>query len=622
MVFIKVENILKTSIRKLKNFAYRQCDFFLFLFDRIQYNCFWRKLRNIVLSNDAIKLNRPIGIGELTGGIALKCKCSHTMNNYLSSESTYQQFLINKSFLSCAKRNKINKKIKRFEYDPTISILLPVYRVETEFLLECLRSVEEQIYPHWELCIVEDGCNIREVKTIITDFSSRYPDKVKFLLRDENLGIVKSSQEALRMATGEFIALLDHDDRLAPDALFEVVLKLNNNPETDWIYSDNDKISENGLRCSYHPKPDWSPELLLTYNYILHFSVLRRSLVTDAGGFRDGYDGSQDHDLYLRIAEKTDNIIHISKVLYSWRQSPDSVSIDPSKKIYAYDAAIKALDDALVRRGEQGEADHASNSWFGSYRMFRHISENSIDLVVFGMNQSTYLETIEPLFQNSIIKIKNQLVHDTNQSVGDTLATALSKASSPFLLIIHENMRLESNDVLVKLLSNMVPDKVAATGPKIITNQGVVDHCGIGFTKTGRMLFPLRGMDTNMSGHGAHGALPRNVSALSPLFTIFDTTSLKQTHGFNKNFHCLWAAVADACFNLRKNGFRITVDGGISVNYQSDRYYHKMTGINSWFDAVYFMLRNRKLLKNNDPYYNCNLRLEPADFNLKQEDLI
>ena len=129
-----------------------------------------------------------------------------------------------------------------------------------------------------------------------------------------------------------------------------MVKLLNQQPDTDWVYSDNDKLDSSGLRCCLHAKPAWSPELLLTYNYILHLSVIRRSLIEQAGGFRMGFEGSQDHDLYLRLAELSSNIRHIPRTLYSWRQSADSVALNPKNKTYAYDAALRALNSALVRR--------------------------------------------------------------------------------------------------------------------------------------------------------------------------------------------------------------------------------------------------------------------------------
>lgn len=156
--------------------------------------------------------------------------------------------------------------ISKWSYRPTISLLLPVYQVNEFHLAECLKSVESQIYPYWELCIVEDKSGMPGIQDVLTLFADIHRHKVKLIFHSKNQGIASTTQDALSLATGEFISLLDHDDRLAPEALYEVASVLNKSPEIDWIYSDNDKISESGERCEYHPKPGWSPELLLTYN--------------------------------------------------------------------------------------------------------------------------------------------------------------------------------------------------------------------------------------------------------------------------------------------------------------------------------------------------------------------
>jgi len=547
------------------------------------------------------------------------CDCGKRFRNYLTSEVDYQRFLANKSFINCNEYSKRLHCIKNWKYRPIISVLLPVYRVRREHLIECLASVEDQIYPYWELCIVEDGSGMPEIRAVLNEFSIKYPAKVKLAFHKKNQGIALTSQHALELASGDYIALLDHDDRLAPDALFEAVALMNKNPETDWIYSDNDKISETGERCGYHPKPSWSPELLLSYNYILHLSIIRRKLVLAVGGFRENMEGSQDHDLYLRVSEKTSRIEHVQRILYSWRQSPASVSANPGSKAYAYEAALRAINDALKRRGENGKAIHAPNSWLGSYKIVRSVPRSPIDIAVFN-NAGCHLPPIlESPERNRISSIKNCFYLEAGEKSGEKLISVLRQTTSPFILITTGDISIHDIDIIDGLISNLTPKGVAAVSAKIVNDQGIVDHCGLSFSAEGKILFPLRGTASNISGHGAHGALPRNVIAVSPIFSLFDTDALHQVGNSLSKYYSPCGAVIAACFALHQKGFRIVADGGLSVVYNSAPYLPDFEVLNDGPDFKRLKSSYLKRLEHGDPYYNRNLREEPADFQIKLE---
>ena len=235
---------------------------------------------------------------------------------------------------------KMEIETKSWDFRPLISIVTPVYNPRRQDLLQCIQSVVDQIYGDWELCIIDGGSEQPYVKELIESFAQK-DSRIKYLSLSHNHGIAGNSNEALKMATGEFVGLLDHDDMLAPFALYEVVKFLNENPKTDFLFSDEDKVPPNGEQ-RYDPffKPDWSPDTFLSYNYACHFAVIRKNLIEDIGGFREGYDGAQDYDLILRIAQKTSNIKRIPKILYHWRASRGSVASDQASK-YAHLAAKK-----------------------------------------------------------------------------------------------------------------------------------------------------------------------------------------------------------------------------------------------------------------------------------------
>ncbi|NJO20638.1 MAG: glycosyltransferase, partial [Spirulinaceae cyanobacterium RM2_2_10] len=205
---------------------------------------------------------------------------------------------------------------------PLISVLVPVYNVESRWLERAIRSVQAQIYPHWQLCIA-DAPRQPGVRSQLERLQAADP-RLQVTFRAENGGIAAASNSALALATGAYIALLDHDDELAIDALYAIAQHLRQHPETDLIYSDEDCIDARGRRQRPQFKPDWSPDFLHSQMYLCHLSVYRTALVRDLGGFRSEYDGAQDYDLALRVTEKTPRIQHLPQVLYHWRQLPTS----------------------------------------------------------------------------------------------------------------------------------------------------------------------------------------------------------------------------------------------------------------------------------------------------------
>ena len=246
---------------------------------------------------------------------------------------------------------------ENFPFRPLISLVVPVYNTAEKYLSLMADSVMAQTYENWELCLADDASTDPHVRPFL-DRLARRDARVKVAHLSRNRGISGASNAALALATGEFIGLLDHDDVLAPSALFEVVSALNDAPATDLIYSDEDKVDDTGTeRWDPFFKPDWSPDLLLSSNYVCHFGVYRRSLVEAIGGFRSEYDGSQDYDMVLRFTEQTDRIVHLPSILYSWRAIPGSAARDIMAKPYALDAARSAIDDALVRRGVAGRVE-------------------------------------------------------------------------------------------------------------------------------------------------------------------------------------------------------------------------------------------------------------------------
>src|SRR5438445_5038220 len=245
-------------------------------------------------------------------------------------------------------------KHKKLASDPLISIVVPCYNTPKKYIEPLIASVMTQKYENWQLCLADGSTNV-ESKRLIKNLAKQ-DDRIAYIALRQNHGIVGNTNEGLKHAKGEFIAFLDHDDTLSEHALSEVAAVLRKKPKTDVVYSDEDKLSDDGKqRLLPFFKPDWSPELLLGVNYITHLVVVRKSLVDSLGGLRNGYDGAQDYDFLLRLTEVTSNIRHIPKILYHWRLAEGSTSKNVGEKTYADTAGQRALADAVKRRGIKAE---------------------------------------------------------------------------------------------------------------------------------------------------------------------------------------------------------------------------------------------------------------------------
>lgn len=247
-------------------------------------------------------------------------------------------------------------KTDKLEWYPKISVVVPVYNVDDSMLVECIESVRKQTYSNWELCLVDDCSTMENVGKTLKLYE--HEEKIKIAYHTKNEHISKTTNDGISMATGEFIGLMDCDDYLSPNALYEMAKMLNKHPEYDFIYSDEDKVDESGKeRKDPFFKPDWSPDTFMSYMYTCHFSIFRKKILDELGGERVGYEGSQDYDLVLRLMEKTMKIGHIPKILYHWRMRKESTASGMTAKPYIKNSTIKAKEDALRRRKIKGHLE-------------------------------------------------------------------------------------------------------------------------------------------------------------------------------------------------------------------------------------------------------------------------
>jgi hypothetical protein len=338
----------------------------------------------------------------------------------------------------------------------------------------------------------------------------------------------------------------------------------------------------------------------MTYNYVLHLSVIRRTTMLQAGGFRLGFEGSQDYDLYLRLSELSDKIRHIPRVLYSWRQSENSVSLNPENKSYAFDAALRALNSAIERRGEVGRASYPEYSWLGSYQINRQFERKpEIDVV----HLSTEHLSLSKLSKQTGISITSQASLATDQSIGKELYSLINKCNSPYILFLTPEIKFKSNKQLLKMVAQLIPNGVVACTVKIVNNNGLVDHCGLAYQQ-GCFKYPLRDWDMNMDGIGAYGALPRNISLISPLISLYKTKEIQKLAERLVNYQIFSAWSIALCLEIQANKLRIIVDGGVAVDYVHELPY-KLALSNK--DKILLQKKYTGFFNDNDPLYHYQM---------------
>lgn len=545
--------------------------------------------------------------------------------------------------------DQISQEIKNFDYQPKISILMPVYNVEKKWLDKCVQSVLEQVYPNWELCMSDDASTDPQVKKLLTYYQSK-DERIKVVFREQNGHISRATNSALEMATGDFCALLDNDDELAPIALYEVVKKLNEDATLDLIYSDEDKIDMEGRRFDPAFKPDFSPDLLLGTNYISHLGVYRTEILRSIGGFRVGYEGAQDYDLVLRFVEKTtaSKIAHIPKVLYYWRILPTSTAADQSTKGYAFEAGLKAVQDALTRRNIKGKVSHASGN--GLYDVDYEILKNELVSIIIPtkngyedlsrclssiVEKTSYTNyeiivadngsddpKVKRLFQEYQEKLKHtfkviSLPIPFNYSRINNLAA--EEANGSYLLFLNNDTEVISSDWLEKMVSFCQFQRIGCVGAKLYYPNHTIQHAGVVLGLGGAAGHPHHTYPQGDFGY--FGKLEINVDylAVTAACMMVKTSDFKQVGGFNEELTVAFNDV-DLCLKIYELGKNNVFLHGVELYHfesQSRGYENTPEKQARFEEETQYMQDKWAHYIANDPFYNPNLTRTAGNFSLR-----
>jgi glycosyltransferase involved in cell wall biosynthesis len=482
-------------------------------------------------------------------------------------------------------RRKIKAHLRSFAKQPLISILMPVYNPSADHLRRAIESVRAQLYPKWELCVVDDASTKEPVRAILSKYQRR-DSRIRIQFRHKNEGIAVASNEALELATGEFIALLDHDDELAPTALYFVAHEVNQHPDARLIYSDEDKLDTIDHRTNAHFKSDWNGQLFLAQNFFSHLGVFESTLIKQLG-FRSGFEGSQDYDLVLRCIEKIrpQQIRHIPRILYHWRMSPESAALNYGAKPNARIAAIKAVQEHLQRRSIAAEVMSSGDEDFRRVRYRIPNEKPKVSVIILTRDM---LELLRPCVQSILEKTNYSpfeiILVDNDTQEGGALDYLAQLAGNPqirvfrdnkgfnygrlnnlgvretkadFVALLNNDLTVISPDWLGEMVSQGLQEQVGAVGARLLYPNGRIQHAGVILGGGGIAKHAHKGLPHENHGYFSRAILAQELSAVTAACMLVRRSAYLDVGGFDEKHLEVAFNDVDFCLRLRRCGYRI-----------------------------------------------------------------
>lgn len=536
-----------------------------------------------------------------------------------------------------------------FPYKPLISVIVPVFNPPEPFLRAAIDSVIAQIYPNWELCLADDASTAPHVQAVLKEYAAQ-DGRIKATFRAEQGHIAQCSNSALELTAGEFVALLDHDDLLTPDALYAVVLLLNQHPEADFIYSDEDKIDEQGHFSHPAFKPDWVPDSFLCRMYTCHLAVYRRAILNQIDGFRLGYEGSQDYDLVLRFTEQTSQIFHIPKILYHWRIHPASIAESSAAKPYAYTAAKQALEDALVRRGEPGQVIDVPNHP-GHYIIRYQISDYKRVSIIIPTRDlgemldhclnSIFLQSTYPNYE--VIVVDNGSIEPATQIILEKWQIqepdrfrfysldipfnysainnfAVTKAQGEFLLFLNNDTAVITPDWITAMVEQAQRASIGAVGARLLYPDHTIQHAGIVLGIAAATGHSHKHFAADAFGYLGQIVSVCNYAAVTGACLMCRTEAFKAVRGFEEALAVSYNDI-DLCLKFLEKGFQNVYLPHVQLyHYESKSRGQDITPEKQarFFAETDWMRQRWADWMKRDPYYSPNLTIQHQDYRLRE----
>lgn len=542
----------------------------------------------------------------------------------------------------------LRRRLALLEKPPLISVLMPVYNTPEKLLREAIESVRAQVYENWELCIADDCSTEPHVKRVLSEYTKRDP-RIKIVFRDKNGHISHASNSALELVTGEWVALLDHDDLLRPHALAEIVLEINRHPDAELIYSDEDKIDSEGRRYDPCFKPDFSRELFRSQNYLNHLTVHRAENIRAVGGWRPGFEGSQDYDLNLRVFERIapERIRHIPKVLYHWRAVEGSTALDGSQKNYAYMAGLRALEEHVERMDIPAKAEEAPGTPFYRLRFFVPEPQPLVSLIIPTRDKVELLRNcVESIREKTTYGNYEILAADNGSVEEETLAYfselkkaknvrvirydkpfnysainnfAVEKAKGSIIGLVNNDIEVISPDWLTEMVSWAVQPDVGCVGAKLYYANDTVQHGGVIVGVGGVAGHSHKHFPRHHPGYFSRLKVLQNLSAVTAACLLIRKNLFEEVGGLNDVDLTVAFNDVDLCLKVQEAGYTNVWTPYAelyhleSISRGAEDAPEKMARFKS---EIMYMQRRWKKIIEHDPFYSPNLTKAREDFSL------
>ena len=536
---------------------------------------------------------------------------------------------------------------KKWKNPPLISVAVPAYRTPPGFLEQMILSVKEQTYPHWELCIVNASRGEDGMEQVLGRYAGG-DERIRVKNLEENLGIAGNTNEALEMARGEFVGLLDHDDLLAPQALFRIAEALTADPQADAVYTDEDKVTTDlSEHFQPHFKPDFNLDLLRSNNYITHFFVVRTRLAREAGGFRREFDGAQDYDFIFRCTEEAKKVLHVPEVLYHWRTHKASTADNPASKMYAFEAGKRAIEAHLARCGQEGTVSLRKD--LGFYRVEYPVQgEPLVSILIPNRDQKETLEKcLNSIWEKSTYKNYEILIVENNSSSPEIFNyyreiekrpgvriltwkegfnySAINNfgeksAAGDYLLFLNNDVEVINPRWIEELLGNCQRKEVGIVGAKLYYPDDTIQHAGTVIGIGGIAGHAFLNMPRSRTGYLHKASLQMDLSAVTAACMMMKRQVFKQLGGFEERLSVAFNDV-DLCLRTVQAGYLVVYNPEVELYH----YESKSRGaedseekVRRFQEEIEFMrCRWMDLLKKGDPYYNRNLTLSKWNYSLR-----
>lgn len=533
------------------------------------------------------------------------------------------------------------KAVRELARTPLVSVLVPAYNTPAQWLRRCIESVREQAYPHWELCIADDASTEPHVAEILAEYAA-LDERIRFVVRTENGHISRASNSALELASGEYVALLDHDDELHPLALLECVKAFQDNPRWEMLFTDEDKIDENGVRSDPYFKSDWNPDLFFSQNCVCHLTVYKRELLHEVGGFRPGTEGAQDWDLTLRVSERLqpDQIGHVPKALYHWRTIAGSTALAPGEKSYAHLAALHSLQDYFSRNGIQAQVREMpgySGYFHIAYRvpepaplvslliptrdrldLLRRCVGSILDKTTYANyeiivldNDSSEKQTLE-YFDEITADERVRVVrwpHAFNYSAINNFGAA--QARGEIIGLLNNDVEVISPDWLTEMAGHALRPEVGVVGAMLYYPNDTIQHAGVVLGIGGVAGHAYVGAVRGYPGHKHRGGLAQSMSAVTAACAIVRASTFREVGGLDETLKVAFNDI-DFCLRVREKGYR-----NLWTPFAELYHYESATrGYENTPEKIERFKREESLMQQRwgstletDPYYNPNFSL-------------